>query len=131
MKQRKNLFRPEQRTAQQDMETAIRQAMITFEYEFMGRGPTDVRAYLLHDMIIVRLKGVLTPAERQLAKSPEGIAMVKQMRQNLLIQGRDKLIQQVEDITGASPIALFTDIDVQIGERMIILTLDRDPTRAR
>lgn len=114
------------RTTQAEMENALRQAMIKFEYDFMGRGPTEVRAVIVQDMIIVRLKGVLTPAERQLAKTEEGIGMVKQMRQNLLMQGRDQLIKQVEDITGATPTALFTDIDVRAGERMIVLTLDRD-----
>lgn len=53
-------------------------AIIKFEQEFMSRGPTDVRASILRDRILIRLKGVLTRAERQLAKSEEGIGMVKQ-----------------------------------------------------
>jgi uncharacterized protein YbcI len=32
----------------------------------------------------------------------------------------------VSDITGAKTLALFTDIDVQIGERVFVFTLDRD-----
>jgi uncharacterized protein YbcI len=74
-----------------EMESAIRNAIIKFEQEFMGRGPTDVRAFIIRDSILIRLKGVLTPAERQLAKSEEGIGMVKQMRQNLISQGREQL----------------------------------------
>ena len=66
----------------------------------MGRGPTDVRAHIIHDIILVRLKGVLTPAERQLAKSPDGVGMVKQMRENLIGQGRDKLCKEIGEITG-------------------------------
>ncbi|RMH07848.1 MAG: DUF2294 domain-containing protein [Nitrospirae bacterium] len=112
------------------MEHAIKQAIIRFEYDFMGRGPTEVRVFIVQDMVVIRLKGVLTPAERQLAKTSEGIGMVKQMRQNLLFQGRETLIKQIEEITGATPIALFTDIDVQTGERMIIFTLDRDLTKS-
>jgi len=76
--------------------------------------------------VVVRLKGVLTPAERQLAKTAEGVDMVKRLRQNLIAQGRDKLCEQVSDITGAKTIALFTDIDVQIGERVFVFSLDRD-----
>lgn len=109
-----------------EMELAIRSAIIKFEQEFMGRGPTDVRAFILRDIILIRLKGVLTPAERQLAKSEEGIGMVKQMRQNLISQGRDQLCSQILEITGAGTTALFTDIDARIGERVIVLTLDRD-----
>jgi len=113
-----------------EAETAIRNAIIKFEQEFMGRGPTDVKAYILRDIVLVRLKGVLTPAERQLAKNPDGIEMVKHMRQNLISQGREKLCSQISEITGTEVIGLFTDIDTQIGERMIVFTLtkDLDPT---
>ena len=109
-----------------EAETAIRNAIIKFEQEFMGRGPTDVKAYILRDIVLVRLKGVLTPAERQLAKNPEGIEMVKNMRQNLISQGREKLCSQISEITGTEVIGLFTDIDTQIGERMIVFTLAKD-----
>ncbi|MBM4134114.1 MAG: DUF2294 domain-containing protein [Nitrospira sp.] len=109
-----------------EAESAIRNAIIKFEQEFMGRGPEDVRAFIIKDIVLVRLKGVLTPAERQLAKTAEGIEMVRRLRQNLIAQGREKLSQQVDDIAGAKTIGLFTDIDTQIGERMIVFTLDRD-----
>lgn len=108
------------------MENAIRNAIIKFEQEFMGRGPDEVRAFIVKDLVVVRLKGVLTPAERQLAKTVEGIDMVKRLRQNLIALGRDKLCEQVSEITGAKTLALFTDIDVQIGERVFVFTVDRD-----
>ncbi|MEW6248211.1 MAG: DUF2294 domain-containing protein [Nitrospirota bacterium] len=116
---------PEKRT-KGEVEAAIRNAVIKFEQEFMGRGPDDVRAFIVRDMVVVRLKGVLTPAERQLAKTPDGVDMVKRLRQNLIAQGRDRLFDQVSEITGASTVALFTDIDAQVGERVFVFTLDRD-----
>ena len=109
-----------------EIETNIRNAVIKFEQEFMGRGPSDVRAFIVRDIILVRLKGVLTPAERQLAKSPEGVEMVKRMRQNLIAQGRDGLASEITALTGVGVTGLFTDIDTQIGERVIVLTVDRD-----
>lgn len=109
------------------MENAIRNAIIKFEQEFMGRGPDDVRASIVRDLVVVRLKGVLTPAERQLAKTAEGVEMVKRLRQNLIAQGRDKLSEQVGDITKAKVLGVFTDIDVQLGERVFVFTLDREP----
>ena len=109
-----------------EIEAAIRTAIIKFEQEFMGRGPDDVKAFIVRDQVLIRLKGVLTPAERQLAKTAEGVDMVKRLRQNLIAQGRDKLCEQVSEITGANTLALFTDIDVQIGERVLVFTVDRD-----
>ena len=109
-----------------EIERAIRNAIITFEQEFMGRGPDDVKTFVVRDLVVVRLKGVLTPAERQLAKTVEGVDMVKRLRQNLIALGRDKLCEQVNKITGAKTLALFTDIDVKIGERVLVFTVDRD-----
>lgn len=109
------------------MENAIRQAVIKFEQDFMGRGPTDVRAFIVRDIVLVRLKGVLTPAERQLAKNADGIEMVRRMRQNLITQGKENLCREIATITGVKVTGLFTDIDTQIGERIIVFTLDRDP----
>jgi uncharacterized protein YbcI len=109
-----------------EIEAAVRTAMIKFEQEFMGRGPDEAKVFLVRDQVLVRLKGVLTPAERQLAKTEDGVDMVKRLRQVLIAQGRDKLCDQVSEITGAKTLALFTDIDVQIGERVLVFTVDRD-----
>ena len=109
-----------------EIEAAIRNAIIKFEQEFLGRGPTDVRAFILRDVILVRLKGVLTQAERQLANNADGIEMVKRMRQNLIAQGREKLCERINAIAGAKATALFTDIDTTVGERVVVFTMDRD-----
>ncbi len=71
-----------------EKEAAVRTDIIKFEQEFLGRGPDEVRAFIVRGMLVVRLKGVLTPAERQLAKTSEGIDMVKRLRQNLIAQGQ-------------------------------------------
>jgi uncharacterized protein YbcI len=117
---------PKQYSTRSDVEAAVRQAIIKFEQDFMGRGPTDVKAFIIRDVVLVRLKGVLTQAERQLAKNADGVEMVKRMRQNLIAQGRDSLCSQITDITGLKTVGLFTDIDAQLGERMIVFTLDQD-----
>lgn len=109
-----------------EMENQVKNAIIKFEQEFMGRGPDEVKAFIVRDLIVIRLKGVLTPAERQLAKTAEGIEMVRRLRQTLIAQGREKLSQQMDSITGVKTAALFTDIDTQIGERIIVFTLDQD-----
>ena len=106
------------------MESAISNAIIKFEHEFIGRGPTDVQASIIRDTILIRVKGVLTPAERQLAKREEGIGVVNQMRQNLISQGGEQLCREILGITGAETTALFTDIDTRIEERIIVLALD-------
>ncbi len=109
------------------IEAEISEAVIKFEREYMGRGPEETCSYLLGDMIVVRLRGVLTPAEKQLADSSdyaEGGRLVKQVRMQLLEKARTLLETIIRDITGRSVVSLHTDISTRTGERVIIWTLD-------
>ncbi len=111
------------------LEAEISQAIVKFEREYMGRGPEDVRTYLLDDIIIVRLSNVLTPAERQLAGSGaegQGRALIKQVRMELLEKARPLLDTIIHDITGQRTRSLHTDISTLTGERVIIFSL-KDP----
>jgi uncharacterized protein YbcI len=109
------------------IEAEISDAVVKFEREYMGRGPEETRSYLLGDMILVRLKGVLTPAEKALAESThrsDGGTLVKQVRMQLLEKARPLLEAIVRDATGRSVVSLHTDISTKTGERVIIWTLD-------
>ena len=107
-------------------EDEISKAFIKFEQEYMGRGPKEVRAFLIQDMVLVRLKGVLTPAEQQLAKSQEGKMLIKQVRVRLLEDAKALLERIIADITGARVISMHTDISTSIGERVIIFTVSEN-----
>ncbi len=108
------------------IEDEISNALIQFEKDYMGRGPQETKAFIIEDMILVRLKGVLTPAEQQLAKNPEGMNLIKKIRSNLLEQGRELLKEVIKKITGIKVISLHTDISTKTGERMIIFTLNEN-----
>ncbi|MBI3008098.1 MAG: DUF2294 domain-containing protein [Candidatus Omnitrophica bacterium] len=107
-------------------EAQISDAIIKFEKEYMGRGPTETKTYILKDMVFVRLKGVLTPAEEQLAKTAEGADLIKKTRVQLLESARILLENLVSDITGCQVRSLHTDISTKTGERVIIFTLDQN-----
>ena len=64
-----------------EIEAEISQAIVQFEIDYMGRGPKETRAHIVEDLIVVRLKGVLTPAEEQLTKSIDGKDLVKKCAQ--------------------------------------------------
>lgn len=111
------------------VEAEISNAVIQFEKDYMGRGPKETQTYIIDDMILVRLKGVLTPAEQQLAKNPEGANLIKQVRSNLLEQGRGLLSELIEKMTGLKVISLHTDISTKNGERVIIFSLSENLER--
>ncbi|MEK6766439.1 MAG: DUF2294 domain-containing protein [Planctomycetota bacterium] len=108
------------------LELKISEAMIKFEKEFMGRGPMETKTYLLKDMLFVRLKGVLTPAEEQLSKTAKGAALIKKTRVQLLEGARLLLRNIISEITGCQVKSLHTDISTKTGERVIIFTLDQN-----
>jgi uncharacterized protein YbcI len=107
-----------------EIEAAISQAIVQFEIDYMGRGPKEARTHIIEDMVVVRLKGVLTPAEEQLSKTAEGSELVKKMRSTLIEKARPLLFQVIGDITGAKIIDLHTDISASSGERVLVFTLD-------
>jgi len=113
---------PQEKTKGQ-IEAEISNGLIQFEKEYLGRGPLECKTYLIDDMVLIRLKGVLTQAEQQLAKSNKGPDLIKQMRSNLLEQGRGLLTTLIEAITSCKVVSLHTDISTKTGERVIIFTM--------
>ena len=108
------------------IEAQISAAIIKFEKDYMGRGPKETKTYIIDDMIFVRLKGVLTPAEEQLSKTSDGADLIKKTRVNLLEGAWPLLKNLVHDITGCTIESLHSDISTKTGERVIIFTLDKD-----
>lgn len=107
-------------------EAQISEAIIKFEKEYMGRGPMEAKTYIIKDMVFVRLKGVLTPAEEQLAKTAEGADLIKKTRVQLLEGARLLLENIISEITGCQITSLHTDISTKTGERVIIFTLEQN-----
>ena len=113
-----------------DLEAEISQAVIRFKRDYMGRGPQEVRTYLIDDLAVVRLRGVLTPAEQRLAQMEDahrGRDLIKQLRTELIEHGRDLLQKSVELILQTPVISLHTDISTRTGESILVFTMDGRP----
>ena len=116
------------------LEAEICEAVIKFEKEYMGRGPLETRSYIIDDMVLVRLKNVLTQAELKLADAPDrrdGRELIKRIRITLLEQGRPLLESAVEKIVGVKVNSLHTDISTVTGERVVIFSLESPPVFSR
>ena len=109
-----------------ELEAQISEAIVQFEIDYMGRGPKEAQTHIIEDMVLVRLKGVLTPAEQQLTKSADGVELIKKVRSTLVENGKPILFQVISDITGASVLDLHTDISTATGERVFVFMLDHD-----
>jgi uncharacterized protein YbcI len=109
-----------------EIEAEISRAIVQFEIDYMGRGPKESSTHIVEDLVVVRLKGVLTPAEEQLTKSIDGKELVKKMRATLIDKARPLLYRVVGDITGAKVLDLHTDISTESGERVFVFSLDNN-----
>lgn len=115
---------------QGEIEAAICKGLARFELEYMGRGPKELRAYLLGDLLVVRLQGVLTAAEQQLVATvptEKGRDLLKQVRTLLVETARPALEALVADITKVKVISVHQDISTRSGEEIIVFTLAGSP----
>lgn len=111
-----------------ELEAEICRAVIRFEREFMGRGPTEARAYLLDDMVLVRLEGTLTVVEQNLAERPDlGPRLVKQLRHELMACKRPLLEELVRGLLGVAVRSIYTDVNTATGEGLIVVTFEAMP----
>lgn len=109
-----------------EVEAAFANAIIQFEKDHLGRGPVEARVFIIEDMILARLRGVLTPAEVKLAQNPDGYDLIKQVRRQLLEGSRPILEEIVHQVVGTQVVSMHTDISVKTSERIIVFTLADD-----
>ena len=111
---------------QGQLEAKIATAITQFDREHLGRGPHEVRVWIIQDMILVRLQGVLTPAEETLARDPEGHCLIKEVRRQLIEGSRHLLDEMILRLTGEQVVSLHSDMSIKQGERIIVFTLAED-----
>ena len=115
--------------SQGEIEAAICAGISRFEQDYMGRGPKDISAHLLNDLLVVRLKGVLTAAEQHLVQSTadKGRDLLKQVRTHLVETARPLMEAMIEEVTGTNVISLHHDISTVTGEEVVLFTLADAP----
>ena len=116
--------------SQGEIEAAVWVGMSRFQQEYMGRGPKDIHAHLIGDLLVVRLQGVLTAAEQQLVKSlpaEKGRDLLKQVRTHLIETARPLMEAMVEEVTGVKVLSLHQDISTTTGEEIVVFTLAEAP----
>ena len=115
---------------QGEIEAAIGEGIRRFEQEFMGRGPKDIHSHLINDLLVVRLRGVLTAAEQHLVQSQpteKGRDLLKQVRIQLIETARPVLESMVQEVTGIKVVSLHHDISTTTGEEIVVFTLTESP----
>jgi uncharacterized protein YbcI len=115
---------------QGEIEAAVCVGIAHFEQDYMGRGPKDIHTYLINDLLVVRLIGVLTVAEQQLVvalPAEKGRDLLKQVRFHLIETARPVMEAMIQEATGVPVVSLHHDISTVTGEQVVIFTLANSP----
>lgn len=115
---------------QSESEAAICDGIIRFQEEYLGWRSDQMQIHFIKDLLVVRIRGVLTLAERQLGKSslPEkGRDLIKQTRKQLLELARPMLESLVHEASGVKVRSMHHDISTVTGEEVIVFSLVEIP----
>jgi len=113
-----------------EIEAAVSKGVTIFMQEFMGRGPKDICTHLIGDLLLVRLQGVLTAAERHLVAAlpdDKGRDLLKEVRTHLVEVSRPRLEKMIEESIGMRCISLHHDVSTVTGEEVLLFTLTQVP----
>lgn len=115
---------------QAESEAAICYGIIRFQEEYLGWRSEQVQIHFIKNLLVVRIRGVLTLAERQLGKSfsPEkGRDLIKQTRKQLLELARPMLESLVHEAVGVKVLSMHHDISTVTGEEVVLFSLAEAP----
>lgn len=108
------------------IEAEVSKALTQWEKDFLGRGSVEVRTDIIRNMIVVMLKGVLTPAEKLLSEQKDGMLSVKKIRSEMVEAGIKQLESLIFKITGCQVASFHTDISTRTGERIMVFMLNEN-----
>ncbi len=115
-----------QKTTRGTIEAQVANAVVQFQREQQGRGPADVRAYLMGDLLLVRCRGIFTPTETHLAVTEAGRRLIKSARQELRAITRADYEALIAGITACRVLRSYGDVDVEAAEQMEVFVLETD-----
>ena len=90
-------------------------AASNFQEQRTGVMPRSVTVVLSEDTLVVTLHEALSPAEKALARSPEGAAEVQEFHRQLFKNSVDLLRQEIKRITGVAVGEAAAEIETTTG----------------
>ncbi len=76
------------------------EAACAFEEQRTGHAPRSVAVLLVDETLVITLRGSLSPAEKALARTPEGALQLQQFHRQLFASSAETLRQEIRRITG-------------------------------
>lgn len=97
------------------MAQQVAQAISVFQEQRTGYPPKAVTVVLSDDTLVVTLHEALSPAEKALARTPEGAAQVQEFHRQLFRNSVDLLRQEIKRITGVAVGEAAAEVETTTG----------------
>jgi uncharacterized protein YbcI len=110
-----------------ELNAAVTREVIRIQNESHGRGPKKAHSFHHGNVLVTVLEEVLTPAERRLAASGEGDAVLNMRRLHQRSMAPE-LEQSIEEITGRTVTAFMSDNHIEPDMAVRIFILDQSLT---
>ncbi len=94
-----------------------------FEIQRTGRTPESATALLVDHSLVITLRGMLSPADKLLTKSPVGAAQVRELHRQLFHTSSSSLLQEIEEITGAAVLEATSEVATDTGTVVLVCLL--------
>ena len=97
------------------MAQQVAEAVSAFQQQRTGYAPKAVTVVLSADTLVVTLHEALSPAEKALARTPEGAVQVQEFHRQLFKESVGLLRQEIKRITGVSVGEAAAEIETTTG----------------
>lgn len=108
------------------IEAEIANAVTKFHREQQGRGPSEVRAKIVGDLVVVRCLGILTSTEGRLSGTEDGRKLIRSARQELRAINHVEIEETISQIAGSAVLRSYSDMSVEAEELFEIYVLERN-----
>ena len=101
--------------SQSTMAQQVAQAVMAFQQRTTGHAPKAVTVVLSQDTLVVTLHEALSPAEKDMAKSPAGAAKVQEFHRQLFSNSSQSLQEEIRRITGVEVREAVAEVEPTTG----------------
>ena len=97
------------------MAQQVAQAIGVFQEQRTGYPPKAVTVVLSNDTLVVTLHEALSPAEKDLSRTPEGAAQVQEYHRQLFKDSVELLLDEIKRITGIAVGEAAAEVEATTG----------------
>jgi uncharacterized protein YbcI len=97
-------------------------AASNFQHQSTGRAPASVTVVLCENTLVVTMHEALSPAEKAMARSPDGAAQVQEFHRQLFADSSAPLRQEIQRITGVEVRESTAEVETNTGTVVQVFT---------